>query len=464
MIHQFKMEDLNIIVDVNSGAIHVVDDISSDYIACVDQGKSETEIKSFLKEKYKELDFEEIKEEVNQLIDSQSLFSKDIYKDVVKEFNKRETIFKAMCLSVAHDCNMACKYCFASEGEYHGEREMMSFETGKKAIDFLIAHSGTRRSLDVDFFGGEPLMNFKVVKQIVEYAKLVEKEHNKEFKFTITTNGVLLNDENIKFINENMYNVVLSCDGRPSVHDNMRPFPNAKGTYDFIMPKFKKLVEERIPKRGNKSYYIRGTFTRNNLDFAKDVISMADEGFKEISVEPVVSPLNMPYALQEEDIKGLLKEYEILAHEMVKRKEEGKEFRFFHFMIDLSGGPCITKRLTGCGAGFEYLAIAPNEEIYPCHQFIGMEDFNIGTLDAGITNNDLCMDFKACNVYSKEECRDCWAKFYCSGGCTANGHMYNGSIHNAYTMGCELMKKRIECAIFVQTKSMLSNGKSEAAL
>lgn len=452
MIHQYKIDDLAIVIDINSGSVHVLDDCSYDYVELLDKNLEHEEIVKELQKKYVDADFEEVRTEIDELIRAKVLFTQDSYDHVVHSFKDRETVVKAMCLHIAHDCNLACKYCFAEEGEYHGDRSLMSFEVGKQAIDYLVANSGNRKNLEIDFFGGEPLMNFDVVKQIVHYAKSLEQEHHKNFRFTITTNGVLLSPDKIEFINEHMYNVVLSCDGRKEVHDFMRPSSNKKGSYDLVMPKFQELVKAR----GNKSYYIRGTFTRHNLDFSEDVMHMYEQGFSEISVEPVVAPLDEDYAIQKEDIGILQKEYERLAKRILEVKEQGGKLNFFHFMVDLSGGPCVYKRLTGCGSGTDYLAVTPQGDLYPCHQFVGMEEFRMGDVFSGIERQDLVTDFKSCNVYSKKECIDCWAKFYCSGGCNANGYNHKGSIHAVYDMGCDLEKKRVECAIYLKAKEMLA--------
>ena len=381
--------------------------------------------------------------EVKELIEEERLFTDDIYKDFVMDFKKRTTVVKALCLHIAHDCNLACKYCFADEGEYHGKRELMSYEVGKKALDFLVANSGSRTNLEVDFFGGEPLMNFEVVKQLVKYGRSLEEPNNKKFRFTLTTNGVLLDDDILEFANKEMSNLVLSLDGRKEVHDLMRPRRGGQGSYDTVVPKFIKAAESR----NQMNYYVRGTYTRNNLDFAKDVIHMADLGFEQISVEPVVADKSESYAIREEDIDTLIKQYDELTAEMIKRKKEGKPFNFFHFMIDLSGGPCVAKRLSGCGSGTEYLAVSPSGELYPCHQFMGMKDFLLGNVDEGVIRTDIRDEFKLCNVYAKEKCKNCFAKFYCSGGCAANSYNFSGSINGTYEIGCELQKKRIECAI-----------------
>lgn len=445
MVHQYKNNGYNIVLDVNSGAVHVVDDVMYDVIPMFEENTKE-EIVQSLENKYNKADVEEAWEEVKELADDEQLFTKDEYEGYIEQFKTRPTVVKALCLHIAHDCNLACRYCFAEEGEYHGRRELMSFEVGKAALDFLIANSGNRRNLEVDFFGGEPLMNFDVVKQLVAYGREQEKIHNKNFRFTLTTNGVLLNDDIMEFANKEMGNVVLSIDGRKEVHDYMRPFRKGAGSYDLIVPKFQKFADSRNQDR----YYVRGTFTHNNLDFSKDVLHLADLGFKQISVEPVVAQPTESYALREEDLPQLFEEYDKLAVEMIKRHKEGKDFNFFHFMIDLEGGPCVAKRLSGCGSGTEYLAVTPWGDFYPCHQFVGNEKFLMGNVYEGIKNTELQSEFKCCNVYAKEKCRNCFARFYCSGGCAANSYNFHGSITDAYDVGCELEKKRVECAIMIK--------------
>lgn len=453
MIHQYKSNGYNIVMDVCSGAVHVVDDVVYDAVALYEaQGEEEREaaekaVLLGLSGKYPEGDIKEALEEIRELKENGLLFTEDIYEQYVTDFKSRKTVVKALCLHVAHDCNLGCRYCFAEEGEYHGRRAIMSYEVGKKALDFLIENSGNRRNLEVDFFGGEPLMNWEVVKKLVAYGRSREKECNKNFRFTITTNGMLLNDEVTEFVNREMANVVLSIDGRREVNDRMRPTRNGKGSsYDIIMPKFKKFAKER----GDKSYYIRGTFTRYNLDFAEDVLHFADEGFDQISVEPVVAPPEADYSIREEDLPQILAEYDKLAKEFIRRKKEGRGFNFFHFMIDLSQGPCVAKRLSGCGSGTEYLAVTPWGDLYPCHQFVGQEEFLLGSVDTGVTNAKVRDEFKLCNVYAKEKCRNCFARFYCSGGCAANSWNFHGSITDAYDIGCEMQKKRIECAIMIK--------------
>ena len=445
MVHQYKNNGYDIVLDVNSGAIHVVDDVTYDVIALY-EGHTREEIVNSLRERYPETEVEEALDEVQMLVDNEELFTKDTYENYIMDFKKRPTVVKALCLHIAHDCNLACQYCFAEEGEYHGRRALMSFEVGKKALDFLIANSGNRRNLEVDFFGGEPLMNWQVVKDLVAYGREQEKLHDKKFRFTLTTNGVLLNDEVMEFCNREMGNVVLSIDGRKEVHDKMRPFRKGAGSYDLIVPKFQQFAESRHQDK----YYVRGTFTHYNLDFSEDVLHLADLGFKQISVEPVVAEPKEPYAIREEDLPKLFEEYDKLAVEMIRRHKSGEDFNFFHFMIDLEGGPCVAKRLSGCGSGTEYLAVTPWGDFYPCHQFVGNEKFLLGKVDEGILNTDIRDEFKCCNVYAKEKCRKCFARFYCSGGCAANAYNFSGDICGAYDIGCELQKKRIECAIMIK--------------
>lgn len=469
MVHQFKNNGYNIVLDVNSGMVHVVDDLAYDIIAMYEDN-NQGNIVSAMVEKYtqpqymklitsgeQEGDFTdniealvrqilEVMEDIEELKKAGALFTADVYENYIKDFKQRSTVVKALCLHIAHDCNLACKYCFAEEGEYKGHRELMSFEVGKKALDFLIANSGNRKNLEVDFFGGEPLMNFQVVKDLVRYGREQEALHNKKFRFTLTTNGLLLNDEVMEFANQEMSNVVLSLDGRKEINDLMRPSRNGKGSYDHIVPKFQKLAESR----NQNNYYVRGTFTHNNLDFSEDVKHLADLGFKQISVEPVVALPEDSYAITEEDLPILFEEYDKLAKLMLEYKKEGKDFNFFHFMIDLSGGPCVAKRLSGCGSGTEYLAVTPWGDLYPCHQFVGEPEFLMGNVFEGIKTPDLVEEFKHCNVYAKEKCRDCFAKFYCSGGCAANSHKFHGNINDTYDIGCELQKKRVECALMLK--------------
>lgn len=458
MVHQYKMGGYNIVIDVNSGAIHVVDDMTYDMIEMYENSDKESIFAEMAKRYPKQQDdIVECWDEMQELIAAEELFTKDSYEPYITDFAKRPTVVKALCLHIAHDCNLACQYCFAEEGEYHGKRELMSYEVGKKALDFLVANSGNRRNLEVDFFGGEPLMNFQVVKDLVAYGRSLEKEHDKNFRFTLTTNGVLLDDDIMEFANKEMGNVVLSIDGRKEVHDRMRPFRKGAGSYDLIVPKFQKFAESRHQDK----YYVRGTFTHNNLDFSKDVLHLADLGFKQISVEPVVAQDTDSYAIREEDLPQLMEEYEKLALEMVRRHGTEEDFNFFHFMIDLEGGPCVAKRLSGCGSGTEYLAVTPTGDLYPCHQFVGNTDFLMGNVDDGVVNTDLRDEFKSCNVYAKEKCRECFARFYCSGGCAANSYNFHGDIHNAYDIGCALQKKRVECAIMIKAALAAKEGERE---
>ena len=458
MIHQYKNNGYNIVLDVYSGAVHVVDDLCYDVIEQLNAGETEPTVDSLksletkenliasLKDRYAEPDLNDALSDVIELAENRQLFAKDIYEGMIDVVKKQKTVVKALCLHIAHDCNLACKYCFAEEGEYHGRRALMSYEVGKKALDFLIANSGNRHNLEVDFFGGEPLMNWQVVKDLVAYGREQEKLYDKHFRFTLTTNGVLLNDEIQEFLNKEMDNVVISLDGRKEINDQMRPFRNGKGSYDLIVPKFQKLAESR----NQEKYYIRGTFTRNNLDFSNDIMHFADLGFKQMSIEPVVGDESDPYAIREEDLPQIMEEYDKLAQMMIAREKEGKGFNFFHFMIDLNGGPCVYKRMSGCGSGTEYLAVTPWGDLYPCHQFVGQEDFLMGNVDEGIKKPEIADDFRDCNVYSKDKCRDCFAKFYCSGGCMANSYNFHGTIHDTYDVGCQMQRKRVECAIMMK--------------
>lgn len=458
MIHQYKSNGYNIVLDVNSGAVHVVDELCYDVIACLNgQNEAHTPktlreeaalelLKSRLGDRYIESDLKEALEDVTELAAAGQLFVPDCYECLLDEVKQRKTVVKALCLHIAHDCNLACRYCFAEEGEYHGRRALMSYEVGKKALDFLIANSGNRRNLEVDFFGGEPLLNWQVVKDLVAYGREQEKAHDKHFRFTVTTNGVLLDDDIQEFINREMDNVVLSLDGRREVNDRMRPFRNGSGSYDLIVPKFQKLADSR----GQERYYVRGTFTRENLDFSEDILHFADLGFKQMSIEPVVGDETDPYAIREEDLPVIMEEYDKLAKIMIEREKSGKGFHFFHFMIDLEGGPCVAKRLSGCGSGTEYLAVTPWGDLYPCHQFVGQEQFLMGNVDDGIVKPEIADEFRSCNVYTKEKCRNCFAKFYCSGGCMANAYNFHGTIHDAYDIGCEMQRKRVECAIMIK--------------
>ena len=451
MVHQYKLNGFNIVLDTCSGSVHTVDEVAYDIISMY-KTSSEEEIVSAMLKKYSHLEDvtkEEILEcigDIKALEERGKLFSKDEYEELAYNYKNNSNVIKAMCLHVAHTCNLNCSYCFASQGKYQGERAVMSFEVGKQAFDFLIANSGTRRNLEVDFFGGEPLMNWDVVKQLVAYARSIEKEHNKNFRFTLTTNGVLIDDEVIDFLNREMSNVVLSLDGRKEVHDHFRKDFAGNGSYDKILPKFRKLVDAR----DGKGYYMRGTFTHNNVDFTNDIFHMADLGFTELSMEPVVCPPDDPYALTNDDLPKLFEQYEILAKEMIKRKKEGRPFTFYHYMLDLKNGPCIYKRITGCGSGTEYMAVTPWGELYPCHQFVGDEKYSLGNIWDGVTNKAVQDEFRSCNAYARRECKDCWARLYCSGGCAANAYHATGSVNGIYEYGCELFKKRIECAVMMQ--------------
>lgn len=458
MIHLYQNNGYNIVLDVNSGAVHVVDEIAYDVIGFLERenplhtveslGTEETKARLWeaFADKFAREDVFDVLEAVIGLAGEGRLFARDVYEDFIDVVKQRKTVVKALCLHIAHDCNLACKYCFAEEGEYHGRRALMTFEVGRKALDFLIANSGSRRNLEVDFFGGEPLMNWQVVKDLVAYGREQEKLHDKHFRFTLTTNGVLLDEEVQAFVNKEMDNVVLSLDGRKEVNDRMRPFRNGKGSYDLIVPKFRRLAESR----NQQKYYIRGTFTRQNLDFSKDVMHFVDLGFEQISIEPVVGEDSDPYAIRERDLPDIFREYDILAKMMVERGRAGKGFTFFHFMIDLEGGPCVSKRLSGCGSGTEYLAVTPWGDLYPCHQFVGQEEFLMGNVDEGIARPEIADEFRSCSVYSKEKCKGCFARFYCSGGCMANSYKFHQTIHDTYDVSCEMERKRVECAIMIK--------------
>lgn len=468
MVHQYVNNGYHIVLDVNSGCVHVVDETAYRVIPVVEDALAQKiegieEITAYTADKLEKeedgavdaLQLREAVEEILELRDARMLYTEDAYEKYIGEFKDRQTVVKALCLHIAHDCNLACKYCFAEEGEYHGRRALMSFEVGKKALDFLVANSGSRVNLEVDFFGGEPLMNWQVVKELVAYGRSLEETNNKKFRFTLTTNGMLLDDEVLDFANKEMANIVLSIDGRKEIHDLMRPRRGGQGSYDEVVPKYKKVAKSR----NQMNYYVRGTFTRNNLDFTQDVKHLADEGFEQISVEPVVADETQDYALREEDIPVIAAEYDKLALEYIRRKKEGKGFNFFHFMIDLEGGPCVAKRLSGCGSGTEYLAVTPWGDFYPCHQFVGQEEFIMGNVDEGIVRTDIRDTFKECNVYAKDKCKGCFAKFYCSGGCAANAYHFGGSINGSYDLGCELQRKRVECAIMI--KAALADEEEE---
>ena len=459
MVHCYKLGGLNIVLDTYSGSVHVVDDIAYDIIGMYEQ-KSTEEIVAEIRSRYPdcaEATQEEIRQicaDVETLKQQGQLFTPDTYASKATALKEKSAgVVKALCLHVAHTCNLNCSYCFASQGKYHGDRALMSFEVGKQALDFLVAHSGTRHNLEVDFFGGEPLMNFDVVKQLVAYARSIEKEAGKNFRFTLTTNGVLIDDDVIDFANREMSNVVLSLDGRKEVHDRFRVDYAGKGSWERIVPKFQKLVEAR----GGKNYYMRGTFTHHNPDFLKDIQEMLRLGFTELSMEPVVCDADDPSALTQEDLPIVLEQYERLAELMLQRRKEGRPFTFYHYMIDLKGGPCIYKRISGCGSGTEYMAVTPWGDLYPCHQFVGEEKFKLGNIWDGVTNTEIQQEFASCNVYARPDCHDCWARLYCSGGCAANAYHATGSVKGVYEYGCKLFRKRMECAIMVQVAEKLGD-------
>ena len=451
MIHQYKLGGYNIVLDVCSGSVQVVDEVAYYMISLFEGNDRETVIKAAAekyasREEITRRDLEECWEQIAALRDAGQLFTPDTFEPMAGSLKEKTAgVVKALCLHVAHTCNLNCAYCFASQGKYHGERAVMSFEVGKQALDFLIANSGTRRNLEVDFFGGEPLMNFQVVKDLVAYARSIEKEHNKNFRFTLTTNGLLIDDDVIDFANREMSNVVLSLDGRKEIHDRYRVDYAGNGSWERIVPRFQKLVAAR----GGKNYYMRGTFTHANPDFLKDIQQMLDLGFTELSMEPVVCAPGDSSALTEEDFPVVCAQYEQLAELMLRRDREGKPFTFYHYMLDLSGGPCIYKRISGCGSGTEYMAVTPWGDLYPCHQFVGDEKFRLGNIWDGVTNTERRAEFAACNVYAHPECRDCWARLYCSGGCAANAYHATGAITGIYEYGCRLFRKRMECAIMV---------------
>jgi len=448
MIHKFEMQGTHIVLDVNSGAVHVLDEMASRVLSCYDdEGNVMPHKIKELKERYSGKEVDEAKSELALLISEGLLFSADPYKDMLIEKNPN-TVVKALCLHIAHDCNLRCRYCFAGKGDYNGERGKMPVSVGKKAIDFVIESSGNRRNLEIDFFGGEPLLNIETVKEIVKYAREKEKEFNKHFRFTITTNGILLNDENMSYLNNTMDNIVLSIDGRKEVNDKMRVRADGNGCYEDILPKFQKFVS----KRGTKDYYVRGTYTSENLDFSNDVLHLADKGFDQISIEPVVLPDGSGIEIKKEHLPALFYEYEKLAAALLNLGKQGRRINFFHFMLDLEGGPCVVKRLKGCGAGSEYLAVTPDGSLYPCHQFVNNAEYKLGNVFNGINRYDIVNIFNRINVYSKEKCSGCWAKFYCSGGCTANVWHFHNKLDDVYEIGCELQKKRIECALWLKAE------------
>ena len=452
MIHKFKAKDICILLDTNSGGVHVIDDVTFDLLDHAEppfEKECPKNVMDILKENYTEEEIKEAYADILELYDNKLLYSDDVYGDYSKTVV--ESPIKAMCLHISHDCNLRCKYCFASTGDFGKGRKLMPFEVGKAAIDFLLEKSVGRENLEVDFFGGEPLMNFDVVKQIVEYARSKEEEYHKNFRFTITTNGMLLDDDTIDYINKEMYNVVLSIDGRKEVNDRMRVRVDGSGCYDRILPKFKKLVDGR----GDKEYYVRGTYTKYNLDFSEDVMHLYEAGFDEISVEPVIESPEEAYAITEEDLDQIYAEYDKLVDRIGAIRKNGKHINFFHFMIDLDQGPCVIKRLRGCGSGNEYVSITPDGDIYPCHQFVGHDEYKMGNIEEGTFNNDIKKEFAGCHVYSKPACQECLARFYCSGGCNANNFVFNGDIHKAYELSCKIQRKRIECAILMKVLEQL---------
>ncbi len=445
MLHKFKFDGVHVVVDVHSGAVHVVDELVWE-ILHIYEDKTPEEIIPAMSGKYSSDQIQQALSEIKNLIDEGLLFTKDSQQEGYQP--RRDGVVKALCLHAAHDCNLRCKYCFAGQGQFGGPSGLLSLEVGRAAIDFLIAQSGNRKNVEIDFFGGEPLLNFKVIKELVPYGNERAKQAGKKLKFTLTTNGVLLNQEVQQFLLDNQMAAVLSLDGRPEVHDAMRPTPRGKGSYEQVVKAFREYVEQQPPA----GYYIRGTFTRHNLDFSQDVMHMAELGFQDISVEPVVAGFDTDYAFQEADLPFLMEQYEKLTRQLWERREAGQPINFFHFNIDLSGGPCLPKRLSGCGAGYEYLAVTPEGDLYPCHQFVGNADFLLGTVKEGIQNQEIIENFRQAHIYNKPECIDCWAKFYCSGGCHANAWAFNKDLLRPYQLGCQLARKRFECAIYLQIK------------
>lgn len=453
MIHQYKLNGYNIVLDVYSGSVHAVDELAYDAIALLDGGQTPHSAAAALAQKYSAhpeitpADIQDCLDDIAELTAAGKLFAKDIYADHAFDFKNRATVVKALCLHVAHTCNLNCEYCFAAQGKFHGKSGLMRFETGKRALDFLVENSGTRHNLEVDFFGGEPLMNFEVCKALVAYARSIEAEKGKNFRFTLTTNGVALTDEVIEWANKECYNVVLSLDGRKEVNDRFRKDVGGNGSYDRIVPRFQKLVAAR----GGKGYYMRGTFTHFNTDFTKDLFHMADDlGFSELSMEPVVSDGKSPSSLTDADLPVLFDQYELLAKDMLRREKAGKPITFYHYILDLAHGPCVYKRIAGCGSGTEYMAVTPWGDLYPCHQFVGEEKYKLGDVWQGVTATALRDEFKLCNVYARPDCKDCWARLYCSGGCAANALHATGDIHGVYDYGCKVFRKRMECALMLK--------------
>jgi six-cys-in-45 modification radical SAM protein len=460
MIHQYKAKGFNIVLDTYSGSVHAVDDITYEMISLYEDHSKEYIKNKLTTYNLTDVQFDEAYSEVKELEEGSMLFTNDNFADLSLDVVNRPTNVKAICLNVAHTCNLSCEYCFAKGGKYHGPDAIMTTETAKKAIDFLISNSGNHYNLDVDFFGGEPLMNWNVVKETVEYARSLEEKYNKHFNFTLTTNGMLLDDDKIDYLNKNMKNVVLSLDGRRETHDEFRKTIGGNGSFDTVVPNFQNFVN----KRGDKEYYIRGTYTANNLDFTNDVKTYLDLGFKRTSLEPVVGNSESEYALKDNDLETLYKEYEKLADMMIEAIDNNDEFIFYHYMIDLENGPCAHKRISGCGSGTEYMAITPTGDLYPCHQFVGNDDFILGDLENGIIRNDIIDTFKKCNCYSKEECKSCWANMYCSGGCAANNYNANGDINKTHEYSCKLFKKRIEMAIAIKIYKYMEKSEEKESI
>ncbi|MFD3156422.1 thioether cross-link-forming SCIFF peptide maturase [Haloimpatiens sp. FM7330] len=452
-IHKFKQGNEYYVLDVNTGSVNIVDELVYDLLDDEELRNKDELIKEY-GSKYSKKDIDEAYGEIKQLIDEEVLYTKDLYEDIAKKSGDSQSIIKALCLNVTHACNLRCKYCFADEGKYHGNSQIMSVEVGKKALEFVVKHSGPRKNIEVDLFGGEPLLAFDNIKEIVKYGRKLEKEHNKTIRFTMTTNCTLLNDEMMDYLNENMVNIVLSIDGRKCVNDKVRIKPDGSGSYDDILPNIKKMVEKRDK---SKLHYVRGTFTRQNTDFFNDVMHLANLGFKEISVEPVVLPDEHALSLRKEDLPTIFNQYDKLYDEMVKRYKTDDEFNFYHFNINLNGGPCVYKRISGCGAGHEYIAVTPTGDIYPCHQFVGNKDFKMGTIYSDKIDEDMAKMFHKAHIYNKPKCKECWARFYCSGGCQANNYNFNKDIHEPYELGCIMQKKRIECAIALKAQMMLQD-------
>ena len=451
LIHKFKQGGNFIILDVNTGAVHLVDELVYD-ILDDDKIKSMKEVLEELKDKYSEAEIVEAYKEIQELAEEGVIYSKDQYEEIAHSSMEDRDYIKAICLNIIHGCNLRCKYCFADEGEYHGNKGVMTIDTAKKAIDYVIKRSGPRKNIEIDLFGGEPTMIMDTIKEIIKYARDNEEKWNKNIRFTMTTNATLLNDDMMEFMDKEMGNIILSLDGRKEVNDNVRIKVDGSGSYEDILPNIKKMISKRTK---GKTFFVRGTFTRQNTDFYEDVVSMLNEGFKEISIEPVVLEDGHPLSLREEDLPTIFDNYDKLYDEMAKRKrEKNGEFTFYHFNIDLQGGPCVYKRISGCGAGFEYVAITPQGDVYPCHQFVGKEEYKLGTVYDDTFNSELSKEFKMSHIYNKPKCKDCWAKFYCSGGCQANNVNFNGDMKIPYEIGCKMQKKRIECAIALKAEEV----------